>query len=64
MCIRDRYGTCVPNYHYEDLARLWELYQKRGLSFPAVVVDANHSNSDKKFREQPRICLLYTSRCV
>ena len=51
----DKYGTCVPNYHYEDLARLWELYQKRGLSFPAVVVDANHSNSDKKFREQPRI---------
>lgn len=50
----DKYGTCVPNYHYEDLARLWELYQKRGLSFPAVV-DANHSNSDKKFREQPRI---------
>ena len=26
----DKYGTCVPNYHYEDLMRLWELYQKRG----------------------------------
>lgn len=51
----DKYGTCVPNYHYEDLMRLWELYQKRELKFPAVVVDANHSNSDKKFREQPRI---------
>ena len=51
----DKYGTCVPNYHYEDLMRLWELYQKRGLSFPAVVVDANHSNSDKKYKEQPRI---------
>lgn len=51
----DKYGTCVPNYHYEDLMRLWELYQKRELQFPAVVVDANHSNSDKKFREQPRI---------
>lgn len=37
------------------LVRLWELYQKRGLSFPAVVVDANHSNSDKKYKEQPRI---------
>ena len=35
--------------------RLWELYQKRGLSFPAAVVDANHSNSDKKYKEQPRI---------
>ena len=51
----DKYGTCVPNYHYEDLMRLWELYQKRGLAFPAVVVDANHSNSDKKYQEQPRI---------
>lgn len=51
----DKYGTCVPNYHYEDLMRLWELYQKRGLSFPAVVVDANHSNSDKKYAQQPRI---------
>lgn len=51
----DKYGTCVPNYHYEDLMRLWELYQKRALEYPAVVVDANHSNSDKKFKEQPRI---------
>ena len=51
----DKYGTCVPNYHYEDLMRLWELYQKRGLSFPAVVVDANHSNSNKQYKEQPRI---------
>ena len=51
----DKYGTCVPNYHYEDLMRLWELYQKRGLRFPAVVVDANHSNSDKNYKEQPRI---------
>ncbi len=51
----DKYGTCVPNYHYEDLMRLWELYQKRDLQFPAAVVDANHSNSDKKFKEQPRI---------
>ena len=22
----DKYGTCVPNYHYEDLMHLWELY--------------------------------------
>ncbi|MGI6255518.1 MAG: 3-deoxy-7-phosphoheptulonate synthase [Acutalibacter sp.] len=51
----DKYGTCVPNYHYEDLMRLWELYQKRGLSFPAAVVDANHSNSDKQYAQQPRI---------
>lgn len=51
----DKYGTCVPNYHYEDLARLWELYEKRGLANPAAIVDANHSNSNKKYNEQLRI---------
>ena len=22
----DKYGTCIPNYHYEDLVRLVEVY--------------------------------------
>jgi 3-deoxy-7-phosphoheptulonate synthase len=51
----DKYGTCVPNYHYEDLYRLWELYTQRDLQHPAVVIDANHSNSNKKYKEQIRI---------
>ena len=51
----DKYGTCVPNYHYEDLIRLWEMYQQRSLKNPAVIVDVNHSNSNKKHREQIRI---------
>lgn len=51
----DKYGTSIPNYHYEDLMRLLEMYQKRDLKNPAAVVDANHSNSDKKFKEQIRI---------
>lgn len=51
----DKYGTVIPNYHYEDLARLAEMYEKSGLANPAVVVDANHSNSGKKFKEQIRI---------
>jgi len=51
----DKYGTCVPNYHYEDLARLCELYEARELQNPAVIVDANHSNSNKKYKEQVRI---------
>ncbi len=51
----DKYGTCVPNYHYEELARLMELYKKRDLENPAVIVDANHSNSNKKYKEQIRI---------
>lgn len=51
----DKYGTCIPNYHYEDLMRLAEMYQQRELKNPAAIIDANHSNSNKKFREQIRI---------
>ena len=59
----DKYGTCIPNYHYEDLVRLLELYEKRELKNPAAVVDANHSNSNKKYKEQIRIvCEVLNSR--
>lgn len=51
----DQYGTNFPNYHYEDLRRLAEAYKKRDLEFPAIIVDTNHANSNKKFAEQPRI---------
>ena len=50
-------GKTVSNYHYEDLARLNELYAKSGLANPAVIVDTNHANSGKKYAEQPRIAL-------
>ena len=48
----DKYGTCNPNYHYEDLVRLLEMYQKMDLKNPAAVIDTNHSNSNKQFKEQ------------
>ncbi len=51
----DKYGTCIPNYHYEDMIRLLEMYQKLGLKNPAAIIDANHSNSNKRFKEQIRI---------
>ena len=51
----NKYGTCIPNYHYEDLVRLLDMYHKKELKNPAAVIDVNHSNSDKKFREQIRI---------
>ena len=51
----DKYGTCIPNYHYEDLVRLLDAYQQRDLKNPAAIVDANHSNSNKQFHEQIRI---------
>lgn len=51
----DKYGTTVPNYHYEDLVRLMEMYGERSLQNPAVIVDVNHSNSNKQYKEQIRI---------
>ena len=51
----DKYGTTIPNYHYEDIWRLSEMYKEKKLKNPAVIVDANHSNSNKKHHEQIRI---------
>lgn len=51
----DKYGKNIPNYHYEDLARLAQMYVARNLKNPAVIVDVNHSNSSKMHREQIRI---------
>ena len=48
-------GQCIPNYHYEDLKLLFDLYAKRDLKNPACIVDTNHSNSNKQFKEQLRI---------
>lgn len=51
----DKYGKSISNYHYEDLMRVIELYQKHNLQNPACIVDANHNNSGKKWEQQPRI---------
>lgn len=48
-------GQARPNYHYEDLQKLYDLYQKSGLKNPGVVVDCNHGNSGKQYMEQIRI---------
>lgn len=48
-------GRNVSNYHYEDLLRVNELYEKTGLVNPSVIVDTNHNNSGKKYLEQIRI---------
>ena len=52
----NKHGNCIPNYHYEDLMLLLEMYAKRGLKNPAAIIDANHSNSNKQHMEQIRIC--------
>lgn len=48
-------GNSTPNYHYEDLNRLFEMYQERDLRNPACIIDSNHNNSGKKYEQQVRI---------
>ena len=50
-----KHGNTVQNYHYEDLIRLCDYYDERELKNPAVIIDTNHSNSNKNPYEQPRI---------
>ncbi|MDO5564052.1 MAG: 3-deoxy-7-phosphoheptulonate synthase [Eubacteriales bacterium] len=51
----NKHGNALPNYHFEDLIFLCELYEKSELSNPAIIVDVNHSNSAKNYIEQIRI---------
>ncbi len=59
----NKHGKMMPNYHYEDLELLFEMYSKRGLENIALVVDANHSNSAKNPFEQSRICKEVLHSC-
>jgi len=43
----DQFGNSQPNYHYENIQRLLDAYNKRDLVNPALVVDTNHANSGK-----------------
>ena len=51
----NKHDQSKPNYHYEDMIRLAKMYSKLNLKNPACIVDANHSNSNKCYYEQPRI---------
>ena len=50
-----KHGNSTQNYHYEDIMRLCEMYDKVDLVNPATIIDANHSNSGKKYEQQVRI---------
>lgn len=52
----DGYGNDIPNFHYETVMQVAEGYAKTELKNPAIIIDANHSNSGKKCRQQIRIC--------
>ncbi len=51
----NKHGRSLPNYHYEDLAMLYSLYQEYDLVNPACIIDANHNNSNKQYEQQIRI---------
>ena len=59
----NRHGEPIPNYHFEELEHLYNAYAAKGLQNMALVIDTNHSNSAKKYAEQPRICKEVLHSC-
>lgn len=59
----NRHGEAIPNYHFEEMEHLYNAYEAKGLDNISLIVDANHSNSAKKFWEQPRICKEVLHSC-
>ena len=59
----NKHGESLPNYHYEDIAYLCSEYAKRELANPALIVDCNHANSGKKYKEQVRIAKEVLHSC-
>ena len=51
----DGYGNDIPNFHYETVMKVIEGYSQTGLKNPAIVIDTNHSNSGKQYKQQIRI---------
>lgn len=59
----NKQGVSLPNYHYEDLITVYEMYSKRDLANPAVIVDCNHANSGKQYEQQIRIAKEVLHSC-
>lgn len=59
----NKHGEAIPNYHFEDLEHLYHAYSARGLQNIAAIIDVNHSNSNKNFAAQPRICKSVLHSC-
>ena len=60
----DAQGHSIPNYHYEDLQALCDIYTENDFKNPALIVDCNHANSGKKYEQQVRIAkeVLHSTR--
>ena len=48
-------GRSLPNYGFDDLRRLADLYLASGAQNPAVVIDCSHANSGKDPFRQPEV---------
>ncbi len=59
----NKHGQSLPNYHYEDLRRLLDLYGEFGLQNPGVIIDTNHANSGKDPLQQHRIIKEVLHNC-
>ena len=51
----NKHGQPLPNYHYEDLVRIADMYAAKDVTNRAVIIDTNHSNSGKQYLQQSRI---------
>ncbi len=51
----NKHGQSIPNYHYEDIVRLYDMYREKNLQNMSLIIDVNHANSNKKYLEQIRI---------
>ncbi len=59
----NKHGQSLPNYHYEDLERLYDAYAAKNLENMGLIVDGNHANSNKCYLEQIRICKEVLHSC-
>lgn len=59
----DNYGRTHSNFHYEDLMGLYNAYNEKNYSNPAVIIDTNHANSGKQYLEQIRISKNVINSC-
>jgi 3-deoxy-7-phosphoheptulonate synthase len=51
----NQFSQSIANYHFEDLIKVAKTYTERAFANPVIIVDTNHANSNKQFKEQPRI---------
>ena len=60
----NKHGDSSPNYHYEDILRLINMYDEKDYYNPSIIIDCNHNNSGKKYEEQIRIAkeVLHSTR--